>query len=92
MIALTDTIQWDENLEYESQSNECKDYIQNVINNSTRTVEFEDIPMSSRKRKTMAYFTAESGAVICEETKYKNDKSDAGWAEIIKIKITVSNG
>jgi len=92
MIQLTENIFWDENLEYESQANECKDYIQNVIGNKARLVETEDIPMSYNKRKTKAYFDTDLGAVICEEIKYKNDTKDAGWEEVKSIKITVSNG
>lgn len=82
MIQLTDTLYWDESLLFNEQSNEVKNYVSNLIENTNRVVESEDIPRSNHKRKTKCEYICQSGAIIAEIFKYKNKSVDSGWLEI----------
>ena len=86
MIQLTDTLQWDESTGYEGQSNEVKNFIQNVIASYDRTSEKEPIPNSSLFR-ALSYSYDVGNAVIKQSFEYMEPASGAGWAAVKSEKI-----
>lgn len=86
MIQLTDTLQWDELAGYEGQSNEVKNFIQNVIASYDRTSEKEPIPNSSLFR-ALSYSYDVGNAVIKQSFEYMEPASGAGWAAVKSEKI-----
>lgn len=81
MIQLTDTLQWDETVGYEGQSNEVKNFIQNVIASYDRTSEKEPIPNGSLFRP-ISYSYELADAVINQSFEYAEPASGAGWAAV----------
>lgn len=86
MIQLTNTLQWDETIGYEGQSNEVKNFIQNVIASYDRTSEKEPIPNSSLFRP-LSYSYELENAVVKQSFEYAEPASGAGWAAVKSEKI-----
>ena len=86
MIQLTETLQWDESIGYEGQSNEVKNFIQNVIASYDRTSEKEAIPNSSLFRP-LTYSYDVGVAIIKQSFEYVESASGAGWAAVKTEKI-----
>lgn len=87
MIQLTDNIQWDESKSYKEQSNECKNFVQNVILTYDKVTTKESITMSELFRVLTATYKLSNGVNIVESFTYANSADDAGWAEIETYKI-----
>lgn len=86
MIQLTDTLQWDETLDFEGQTNEVKNFVSNVIQTENRTTEKEAIPNSSLSRPLAITYEL-ANATIVEQFTYRNAVNSDGWAEILTYKI-----
>lgn len=87
MIQLTNNVYWDEEKEYNEQSNDCKAFIQNVIFNYSRESVLESIPNSNYSRVLEFVYTLDNSVKIKEVFTYKNSVSSSGWAELLNKKI-----
>lgn len=87
MKQLTNNIQWDESKAYEEQSNDCKNFVQNVIQTYDKVSEKEAIPMSDLYRITKAIYTLSNDVKITETYTYSNPVINAGWNELKSHKI-----
>lgn len=86
MIKLTETLFWDESVNYEGQSNEVKNFVQNIISSYDKTTEKEPIPNSPFFRVLKARY-AGAGFEVVETFDYQETASMAGWSAVKNHKI-----
>ena len=86
MIQLTESIFWDESTDFDGQSNEVKNFVQNIIQTYDKTTEKEAIPDSPFFRVLKAAY-AGSAFEIVETFKYMEPVNSAGWAAVETYKI-----
>lgn len=86
MIQLTDTLFWDESLIYDKQSNEVKNFIQNVIDTYDKATTKEAIPNSSLNRILTATYEDISFKII-ERFEYIYNSNSDSWSALKSHKI-----
>lgn len=86
MIQLTDSLSWDESTDFDRQSNEVKNFVQNVIQTYDKVTEKEAIPASPFFRVLKATYAGLTFEVV-EKFEYIDSANSAGWAAIETYKI-----
>ena len=86
MIQLTNTLYWDENTDFDGQSNEVKNFVQNVIQTYDKVTEREAIPASPFYRVLKAAYTGLTFEIV-EKFEYMEPTNSAGWAAVKNYKI-----
>lgn len=86
MIKLTETLSWDDSVNYEDQSNEVKNFVQNVISSYDKATDKEAIPNSPFFRVLKAMYNG-VGFQIVEIFEYQETANASGWAAVKNYKI-----
>jgi hypothetical protein len=86
MIQLNKSLMWDDTTNFEGQSNEVKNFIQNVIASYDRTSIKEPIPNSSLFRP-LSYLYEVENAIVKQSFEYVEPVNSAGWASVKSEKI-----
>ena len=86
MIQLIDSLSWDESTDFERQSNEVKNFVQNVIQTYDKITEKEAIPASPFCRVLKAIYEGVTFKIV-EKFEYMEPANSAGWRLLKCIKI-----
>ena len=91
MIDLPNGAQWDNSKPYTQQDNEAVEWVQDVIETETPTVDSEEVRGGVALRPLCNEYT-KNEIIIKECFVYKNDVNSRGFMALSNFKIEINNG